>query len=179
MSQTSQEVQSRYEQMLADGLSPKLAEMFALQKPPQSFTDVEFLKGRHEQFAKRPQDGDKVAKISAKHGLTSTKGLTYVPSIAAFPGDPEAWVSGKGDIQRVCEARGYTCEGDVTVKSTGQVKELTAVPLAASIVEQEVNSMLRADPSLRSKNKQELREQVIDKRTGPLSGKLGELTEPY
>lgn len=91
--------------------------------PPAALTDREFMEGfcNGNQFEGQEAMGDELAAISAAHGLTSTKGLVYKGGLARFAGDPEAWVGGRGDVQRVLEERNrrgenWSADGAVTVK---------------------------------------------------------------
>ena len=54
------------------------------------------------------------------------KGKKYIASLARHPGDKEAWVSGRSDVQAVCEARGWGCEGAVSTPFVA--KDPNAVP---------------------------------------------------
>jgi hypothetical protein len=114
---TDQEV---YEQSLANGCSPKLAEMFALATPPQARTDSTFLSGNcnGSQFEHVPGRGDYLKEIAEARGQSVT-GKVYKAGLARYPGDPEAWVSGRGDVERVARARGWGVEGDVSVPAEG------------------------------------------------------------
>lgn len=107
--------QAYYVAMRLDGVEHKLAEMLACQQPPQSKTDREFLLGIGEQFADNQALGDYYGRVAREHGQ-NPKGKKYLSSLAAFPGDPEAWVDGRDDVRRVCEKRGWDCDGDVKVK---------------------------------------------------------------
>lgn len=102
------------------GTSKSLAEMFALAKPPKSQSDVEFLRGHcnGNQFEGGPianRMGDYYRRVAESKGQT-TKGKVYLSSLAAYPGDPEAFVSGKSDVRRVAESRGWKVTGAVNVK---------------------------------------------------------------
>jgi hypothetical protein len=79
-------VQQDYEEMISAGTSPKLAEMLALQSPPHCQTDTRFMTGEHS-------------------------GSRYSSQLARFPGDPEAYVSSRGDVLRVAKKRGLKIEG--------------------------------------------------------------------
>lgn len=37
-------------------------------------------------------------------------------SLARYPGDPEAWVSSRSEVKKICEKRGWNCDGQVKVK---------------------------------------------------------------
>lgn len=156
-------VQAFYEQMRRAGQSHLLAEMFALQAPPQSNSDREFLEGHcnGSQFQNDPKRGNYYAKVAKKAGV-STTGKVYMPGLAAYPGDPQAWVSDRHDVQKVCEQRGYNCEGAVKVKS--EIKQVQEAPrLAEDIVQRKVKQYVAKDPAIKKRPKQELREMVIEK----------------
>jgi len=112
--------------------SPKLAEMLALGIPPMSNTDREFLEGHDgngNQFAKGPlaeEEGNRLRKV-AEAGGQNVKGKVYLGGLARFPGDPEAWVSDRGDVKRVIEKRGWKCQGSVEVTPDGKSDELAAI----------------------------------------------------
>lgn len=113
------------------GSSAKLAEMLALGIPPMSNSDREFLEGHANgnQFDKGPlanEQGDRLRKV-AEQGGQNVKGKVYIGGLARFPGDPEAWVSDRGDVKRVVEKRGWKCEGSVGVTPDGKSNELAAI----------------------------------------------------
>lgn len=154
---------------LEQGTSPLLAEMFAVGQPPGSKTDREFLAGfgaNGGQFAKRPENGDFYAAEARAQGVDIT-GAVYLSGLAAYPGDPRAWVRGRGDAQRVCEERGWGCQGDVNVP-LHKVEEPTGGGLAPDIVAREMEKALEQVPvEERSQvDTEDLREQVISQK-GP------------
>jgi len=140
----------------------RLADMFAAGKPPRGRTDATFLEGHHNgnQFEGEERVGDIYRKVAEAHGQNTT-GKVYLPALAEFPGDPHAWVSGRGDVQRRCEEKGWECEGAVTVK--GRQFEHKKVPVAEDIVQREVARELAADPT---QDAGEVRHTVIKKRRG-------------
>lgn len=95
----------RVNQMLESGQTPFL------------MTDSTYLEGHANgsQFEKTPSRGDALKKACEAMG-GSTTGKVYVAQLASCFGDPKAWVSGRGDVQKVCEERNMGCEGAVTVK---------------------------------------------------------------
>lgn len=107
--------QKHYDLCLSQGTSPILAEMLALAQPPGCNTDNVFCADRkeEEQFKDRRVLGFR--KKAEKQGV-STTGKIYLGGLARFPGDPTAWVSGRGDIAKTCETRGWGAEGTVNVK---------------------------------------------------------------
>ena len=158
--------QQEYDRLIADGLAPTLAEMFATRRPPGCRTSREFLAGHcnGNQFATNQWAGDKYRKIAQAHGQNTT-GKVYLSQLAAFPGDPEAWVSDEGDVKRVCEQRGWNCNGFVNVKAPqlDHDPDDDRVMLADDIVEDCVEAAIGKDPSLALKPREELREMAIDK----------------
>jgi hypothetical protein len=104
-----------YARMRRMGESHRMAEILALRTFPATRTDKEFLKGTHEQFADAPGVGDRYKAIAEAHGL-NTNGLVYIRGLARFPGDPQAWVSGRGDVSRIAEERGWGVHGAVEVE---------------------------------------------------------------
>jgi hypothetical protein len=97
--------------------------MLASQSPPMSNTDREFLEGQHRQFEKQPRLGDELKRVAELHGQ-STTGKIYLGQLARFPGDPEAWVDGRGDVKRICEQRGWSCDGAIQVAARGEAPKL-------------------------------------------------------
>lgn len=157
-------IQCAYEHMRDQGQSHSLAEMFAFQQPPGSNTDREFLHGHvnGNQFSNTPEIGDYYKKVTERLG-GSTTGKVYKRSLAAFPGDPRAWVSGKDDVRKVCEERGWNCDGDVKVVSEQKAERPKSVKLATSTVNRLTKEYLQKEPGLRKKRVEEVKEMVIDK----------------
>lgn len=158
------EIQRRYMVMRSEGTSHRLAEMFALQQPPMSNTDREFLEGHANgnQFEKTPHIGDWYKRQARQAGV-DVKGKVYLSGLADYPGDPEAWVSDRSDAQRLVEKRGWECEGAVNVKArpTGESKP---VGLAEDLIQAEMATRLEAHPEPQAVDRAELREQVITER---------------
>lgn len=164
-------IQERYNQMRADGLSHNLAEMFALQSPPQiAGTDSVFLQGHDcgNQFEGQEYAGDFYKAEATKAGV-NIKGKVYLGGLARYPGDPEAWVSGRGDVKRVCEERGWHCEGAVKVKGAEADGPPPHVPLAEDIVDHHTANVLAHIPESERPHIdiQDLREAVKDHYTPP------------
>lgn len=157
-------VQQTYEAMRRDGESHSIAEMLALQQPPRIETDATFLAGNcnGNQFEANPEIGDLYAREAAAHGLTSTKGLVYKSSLAAFPGDPQAWVGSRDDVRRVCEERGWGCEGAVNMKVRNDRAPMPDVDVADDIVQEKMLDNLEVDPGIGSMPYQEAFEMAKD-----------------
>ncbi len=150
--------QAHYVAAVLDGMSPLLAEMFAWQKPPMSNTDREFLEGHcnGSQWEGQEVVGDAYAAVAREAGV-DPKGKVYLSGLARFPGDPEAWVDGRGDVQRICEKRGWACEGSVNVKhrDVGNAP-VEDVDVADDIVEQRILEKVWDNPELAAMDKGEL-----------------------
>ncbi len=159
-------IQAHYELCLSQGTSPALAEMFALGQPPMSNTDREFLAGHTNgsQFEDQPAVGDLYRSQALAAGV-DPKGKIYLGGLAAYPGDPVAWVNNRGDVQRVCEERGWGAKGSVNVKAAPQDSEHKSVRLADEIVDDKVADILETVPAEDRPHVDtvDLREQVKDK----------------
>ncbi len=160
-------VQWHYLKCRAEGTGHKLAEMFALQQPPMSNTDREFLEGRggcYDQFQGSPQ-GEYYRQVAESEGF-NPQGKVYLSGLANYPGDPRAWVSGRGDVQRVCEERGFDCDGSVRVRAARHKDMAPAAEgVAPDLVDQHVAAALEADPGLREQRAEDVREAVIERIT--------------
>jgi|GEM_PF-4745890 len=135
--------------------------------PPGEKTDRGFLYGTEngKQFEGKEYIGDYYKGVADKSNV-SINGKKYISQLARFPGDPEAWVSGRGDIQRICEERGYNCEGSVNVKAMKEVVPQAPKPLADDIIRREVAKKVKAHGGKVSKKKLEnFRDDVLTKHT--------------
>jgi hypothetical protein len=152
----SRRQQARYVAMRLDGTGHKLAEMFATQTSPGIMTDSVFLEGHcnGNQFEETPWVGDRYQREAAAAGV-DVKGKVYMDGLAAYPGDPRAWVGGRGDVLRVAEERGYTVTGAVNVKGQSRQAE-DDVPVADDIVWDRVMDKVEADPSVALRPKEEV-----------------------
>lgn len=162
-------VQAQYVMLRAEGLSHNLAEMFALQSPPQiAGTDSVFLEGHcnGNQFDGQEAVGEMYA-AEAKAAGVDTKGKVYLGGLARYPGDPAAWVNGRGDVKRICEERGWGCRGAVSVKAAEPLDAPKETPLADDIVHDKVAEILGHLPERERPrvDVQDLTEQVKDKMT--------------
>ena len=139
---------ARYRAMVEAGESPRMAEVLAYRAFPGLKTDSVFNRGRcnGNQFAQSPWLGDYYRGVAEGRGV-STTGKTYLAQLAEFPGDPMAWVSNRGDVERVCRERGYSCDGAVTVKECRDpLDEGPSVRVARDLIDSEVESILADAP---------------------------------
>jgi len=155
-------VQAFYEQMRREGTSHTLAEMFALQQPPETAgTDTAFNQGRcnGNQFEKTPWMGDYYKREAVRAGVDTT-GKTYLSGLARYPGDPQAWVSDTGDVRRVCEGRGWGCRGAVNVRAQEPTSDHADTPVADDIAEDHVAAITRGQ-EVTATVRQDIKEEVI------------------
>lgn len=153
--------QAAYVAMRMDGESHTLAEMFALQEPPMSNTDREFLEGHcnGNQFADQPHVGDYYAAKAKAAGVDIT-GKVYMSGLATEPGDVRAWVSGRGDVERIARERGMSVQGSVNVKAEDLGPPPEDVTVADDLVDEQVRSRVEDSPELALRDPGELRAEV-------------------
>lgn len=159
--------QGFYEIMRERGESHAIAEMLALRQVPGGVSDREFMHGdcNGNQFAQFPTNGDLLAKkYKQLTGRLPPKGAKYMGSLARFRADPEAWVSSRGEVKKLCEKRGWGADGMVKVKEAQPIGEVKKVKLADSIVNRRMKEELAKDPR---QDKGELRHKIIQKHGNP------------
>jgi hypothetical protein len=158
-------IQAHYERSRAAGSSHKFAEMVALAQPPGiSGTDSVFLEGHcnGNQFANTPEVGEYYRSVAEAAGV-STEGKVYKSGLANYPGDPKAWVSGRGDVLRVVRERNWSCEGAVRHdRVRGIYDGEPDVPLADDLVDAFVEEAVREHPE-RGLDLPKLRREIIEK----------------
>jgi hypothetical protein len=161
-------VQEAYERMRRDGQSHNMAEMLACRSVPGIRTDSTFMRDANARSAHVPLSARKAAK---KAGV-STDGKVFMTQLADSPNDPKAWVSGKGDIKRICETRGWSCEGAVNVKGAPVEHDTDAdYRVADDLVMKAATKEAEKDPGLVSTKKR--RENLIESTREKLQPKDG------
>lgn len=160
-------VQDFYEMCREKGESHNMAKICAFRQSPGLRTDTTFLADRGDPF-----DGDdaraKRCVAAARAGGVNPTGKTYIGGLAKYPGDPEAWIDGKGDVRRVCAKRGWGCEGSVTVESpVNETPDLFEEPYRAAddLVQEEVEKRLGGE-KVGTKERAELVEKVGEQLSG-------------
>ena len=129
-------------------------------QPPAVVTDAILWEGHcnGNQFADRPELGDHYKKQALRAGV-NPKGKIYKKGLARFPGDPEAWISTRGDIQRLCDKYGHEADGIVTRK--GRRQEAPEIDVAPDLVQAEAERVAEATGADVTP---ELKEQIKEKR---------------
>ncbi len=78
---------------------------------------------------------------AAREGGVNPTGKIYDHRIAAFPGDPEAWVGSADDVRNLLEKRNWGCDGDMKVKCE-PVEPSSGKKMADDLVEDMVEDRL-------------------------------------
>lgn len=159
------DAQEFYDQMIADGVAPKLAEMLALQQPCGTRgTDRALLQGQtgHGELAHMPEATRKKMLDNAKKAGVNISGKTYISGLARHSCDPYAWCDGTGDVVRKAAALGRSTYGVVDYTAPEREPEPKPV-LSERIINREVSKLVASDPKNATKDKNELREAVIEK----------------
>ncbi len=153
-----------------NGVSDSMAALIAMRKSPMPDTDDVFFSGLHHMGH---QMCDEQAKnyINAhrKHtGRNPPEGAIYMPGLARFQGDPEAFVNrsdGRTYIKRLIESRGGTIDREMNV--TWNEPETDPfegnVPLAEDLVRRQAAEDIKENPDLGRMTKQEMRERITEK----------------
>lgn len=158
-----------YVRLRREGKDHRWSDMMASQRAPRGMTDSVFFEG-----GKRAGDEfddqylNKIVTASKKRGFNPPENARYFPSLARFRGDPEAWVShsqGRGYIRKLCEKRGWACEGAVNLEARQPESDPYAksVPMHRNLVRQYAREMINANPELKRKSRRELRQMILDK----------------
>jgi hypothetical protein len=158
-----------YWRLRVEGQEHRWSEMCALQSPPRAMTDDVFFEGMKFAGDDMPKDMlNNILKASARHNFKPPPGANYYSQLARFQGDPEAWVSrsdGRQYIRKLCEKRGWGCEGGVEVAHRQPERDPheAGPKLAEDLVQKRMKEATTRDPSLVRKSRKELRESIIAK----------------
>ena len=108
---------------------------------------------------------------NAKAAGVSTKGKKYMSSLARFPGDPEAWVSGKGDAERILDERGWGSEGLINRPVRNEAPPKEHVPVASEVLQEAVidrmQDVVDAGGRPSEVNVHDVAQEEFEKRKGP------------
>lgn len=154
---------AHYDLCISNGCGPRLAEVLALRAFPAIRTDATFNRGRcnGNQFEDTPGLGNTYKAVADEAGVSVT-GKTYLSGLAEYPGDPEAWVSDRGDVLRVAKKKGMKVSGDVNYVPPER-EPSPDVPIASDILRREVDAYLELDPGARV---EDVEERVFNALTG-------------
>lgn len=147
----------------------RLQDMLRSRTPPMANTDREFLAGHcnGNQFEGQDVLADQYRQMAHQGGVDVT-GKVYLSGLARFPGDPEAWVNGKGDAQKVLEARGWGASGLIKREVTNVAQPLNHA-VDPQIIKDEVEDIIEQvvpEGENLQVDRLDLAEQVFNKRKG-------------
>lgn len=96
----------------------KLDDMLASRVAPGLGTDTQFFQGlgTRDPFESVPSEMREFYRQRAVASGVNPNGKQYLSSLARFPGDPQALVESRADIERVCDKEGFGCQGIVSRK---------------------------------------------------------------
>lgn len=161
---------AQYWMMRQSGSNDRFAAMISLQSGPGLSTDDTFFHGQkplYDQFGSQ-KHLDRYLQAAKKRGFTPSTNATYFPNLARFQGDPEAFVTraqGRSYIRKLCERRGWACEGDINVNhrepESDPLASENCKPLGEDIIRDRAAEMVKKDPGLKRLNRTELREKII------------------
>ena len=162
-------LQAFYEWLRGKGNSHKMAEMLAFREAPRTNTDREFFEGMgtlSKQFPGEEKMLDQVVAVAKSKGYKPNANDVYLSALAKYPGDPKAFVpatGGRGHIQKVCEDRGWECDGTVKTKYREPEEAPKKRKLAEPIIKRKMLDAHARRPETKEMDQGELRQQMIDK----------------
>lgn len=156
------EIQYRYENMRLAGESHNISDMLAHRKFAAVKSDAVFNEGKFSGDSGKIGPEQKWLQEQAKLQGISTNGKWYCRGLADFPGDPTAWVDGRGDVMRIAAEKNMTVHGYVEHKGHEADPGNDEV-IADDIIESEVADMLDAHPGA---DAEQVRDAVYQLRTG-------------
>src|SRR5262249_44946887 len=99
----------------------------------------------------------------AKEAGVSTQGKVYLSSLAAYAGDPRAWVDSRGEAAKVCEERGWNMQIGGHSKVKGETPEPSApLVMAEDLVQEKVQEVLD-EQGQDAPPVEDIREKVIER----------------
>lgn len=157
--------------------------MLAEQKPPRGVSDCTFMhdSANGKQFAGQEHIGDHYRSIAEEAGQNTT-GKKYLSGLARFPGDPEAWIDSRGDVERLAAKRGFGVEGTINIKPRESIEapKASCPDVADDILNYHTEVIASQHPDSHMIDKQDLKEQVRERlkpKNKPV--KATKATKPY
>lgn len=149
----SRDAQDHYLKMVADGQSPRFAEMCALQVAPGTKgTDRAFMEGRlnGQFFDNMPVPMARRMLREAKAAGIDVSGKYYMGGLADKRAhrDPAAWIDSVADIKRVAQQRDLHVSG-IVEHTPPEKPPAKSVDIAPEILRENVRRELKANPGLK------------------------------
>lgn len=126
-----------------------------------------------QQFAGAEDQLDFIVARAKRNGYNPNPNDVYEGALARFPGDPAAFVPPSGGInhiKKVCEERDIACEGAYKRERTHKDPNPEKPFIDKKVYKRLARDIVKDDPSLAKKSKQEIKAAVYDKH----AYKLGE-----
>ena len=143
----------------------KLEGIFTSCRAPHGISDCTFMRNtaNGKQFEGQESIGDAYRDTAEAMGA-STTGKKYLSGLAAFPGDPEAWVDSRGGVERLLEKRGWGAEGTINVKPRESANPPKPGPdVAEDLLDNYTNMIADADARPDLVDRADLKEQVKER----------------
>ena len=152
----SKEAQDHYRKMVADGQSPRFAEMCALQiAPGTKGMDRTFMEGRYngEFLNSIPAPIAQRMVREAKSAGINISGKFYMGGLADKRGyrDPAAWIDSVSDIKRVAQERDLHVSGIVDYTPPEKPKK-ESVAIDPGILRENVRAEMKKNPGARKED---------------------------
>lgn len=159
-----------YVKFRRSGVGDKFAAMLSCQRAARGMTDDVFFAGiptLANQFGSQVKLNRLIKNCQAA-GFTPGPYDVYQSGLARFENDPQAVVSraqGRGYIKKLCEERGWACEGGVNVQHRQPERDPleTSLPMAEDVIRSNARRMIQENPDLKTKSRQEIRQMVLEK----------------
>lgn len=159
--------QRAFRASVAKGNTHEFALMVASRfAPVMGNCDRAFCEHQHNYMTREvSEESRKLILQNAHKAGINTEGKSYCGFIGKYD-DPRAWVSGREDAVAACKAKGISTDGTLKVKSPKQEQAPRGRFLAADLVEEQVNRVLKHEPKTREKyrkgkiKRESLRERV-------------------
>ena len=154
----------RYCEMRLNGQSHNMAMVLASRQFPGIKTDAIFNQGK---FAGSTDDRTgrihqrTLIKLAEEAGV-STTGKWYCSGLAAYPGDPVAWIDSQADALRIAEDRGLKLSGYIDYEPPEQ-EPLPSFDVDPALLHREAAEVCSAAPG---SDYREVYEQLHDLRSG-------------
>mgnify|MGYP006269428287 CR=1 FL=1 len=153
VARAGREAQEHYLRMIADGQTPRFAEMCALAQPPGTKgTDRAFMEGRYAGSWLGEMHGPMARRMTeeARAAGINISGKFYMGGLADRRGhrDPAAWVDSVADVRRVAEQRGLHVQGIVDY-TPPEKAPARSVDIAPDILREQVRKEMKQTPGLK------------------------------
>lgn len=164
----------RFEKLVDDtpAQHDRFVRMLADQSPPRCLTDREYLAGHYGAKWHETDPITRAKRIKNYRRLTGRnppQNAVYEERLASQPGDPDAFLSGRGDLLRLARKRGLKMSGAVEY-TPPELPPKPRVRLAEDVIQDSIVDHVRRDPALKRKPAAELREMVIEKHGNTYKG---------